>query len=45
MLADIGSQNSMPWEGGPVFSIDADGIVLEELEDYREQIERLGWEF
>lgn len=42
-IADVGSQNSMPWDGGPVFSIDAEDIVLTQLEEYEENIRRLGW--
>ncbi len=43
-IAEIGSQNSMPWEGGPIFSIDAEDIVVTQLEEYEENIRRLGWD-
>lgn len=43
LISEVGSQNSMPWEGGPVFDLDFESIVYEELEEYRENIEKLGW--
>lgn len=43
--AMIGADNSMPYEGGEaVFDLDSEGIVNAVLEEYGENLKRLGWE-
>lgn len=44
-MASRGSENSMPYEGGePVFDIDVEEIVYEELENHLRSLREFGWE-
>jgi hypothetical protein len=42
-IAMTAFEGTVPWEGGPVFSLDAEGMVWAELEAYEENIKQLGW--